>query len=179
MIRVNENEIFPITVALVDETTRKAATGKTVYYDVRRQPGDLPLTPIMSGVLTESTVEAGIYTGTRAIDTEGTYIVYATCSGFLSSTEEIVVNPENIYDVTKYNRHYNTSVEDVTRTTAIPTASQVVRKVGLGKTDYVITRIKPEYAADWSHPDTVSGSIFAHYRQLDDDIPYLVGGSGV
>lgn len=172
MIRVNENETFPITVALVDETTSLPATGKIVYYDIRLQPGDLSLTPTMSGVLSESTVEPGIYTGMDVIDTAGTYLVYATCPGFLSNTEEIIVDPN-------YNRHYNTSVEDVIRTTAIPNASQTVRKVGMGKTDYIITRIKPNSAADWSHLSTVSGVVYAHYRDLDDDVPYLVGGSGV
>lgn len=172
MIRVNINEIFPITVSLVDETTGLPATGKDVYYDVRLQPDDLPLTPAMSGYLSESTVEPGIYTGLEYINTAGTYLVYATCSGFIPNTEEIVVRPN-------YNRHYNTSVEDVIRTTATPNASQAVRKVGLGKTDYVVTRIKPESATDWTHPATVSGIVYAHYRELDDDVPFLMGGSGV
>lgn len=172
MIRVNVNETFPITVALIDETLGVAATGKTVYYDIRLQPADTPLAPPLTGILSESTVEPGIYTSMETIDTPGTYLVYATCSGFLPNTEEVIVS----YN---YNRHYNTSVEDVIRSSAIPTASQTVRNVGLGKTDYVVTRIKPDSAANWSDPATVSGVIYAHYRTIDDDVPYLMGGPGV
>jgi hypothetical protein len=172
MIRVNVSETFPITVTLVDEFNGIPATGKTVLYDVRQQPNDIPLVPAMTGTLIESTVEPGIYTNMETINTAGTYLIYATCSGFLSNTEEVIVTPN-------YNRHYNTSVEDVIRTTVTPNASQTARKVGLGKTDYIITRIKPDSAVDWSHPATVSGLVYAHYREMDNDTPFLMGDSGV
>jgi hypothetical protein len=172
MIRVNVNEAFSITVTLIDETTGQVATGKTVYYDIRKQPGDLPLSPAVSGTLSESTVSAGIYKAMATIDTAGTYLIYATCSEFLPNIEEVVVVPE-------YNRHYNTSVEDVIRTSATPNASQVARNVGLGRTDYVVTKIKPDHAVDWGDPATVSGIVYAHYNTTDDDIPFLMGGSGV
>lgn len=172
MIRVKISEIFPVTVSLIDETTGQVATGKTVSYDIRKQPTDTMLSPPVAGTLTESLVEPGIYNALESISEAGTFVVYATCSGFLPNTEEIIVSPN-------YNRHYNTSVEDVIRNTAVPTASQAIRKVGLGKTDYVITRIKPESAADWTHSATVSGIVYAHYREMDDDVPYLMGGSGV
>ena len=172
MIRVNENETFPITVSLIDEVLAIPATGKTVYYDVRELPGDLPLSPALSGTLPESPVEPGIYKTLASIDEAGTYVVYATCSGFIPNTENIIVSHD-------YSRHYNTSVEDVVRTSGSPSASQTARNVGLGKTDYVITRIKPELASDWSDPSTVSGIVYAHYRELDDDVPFLMGDSGV
>jgi hypothetical protein len=172
MIRVNISETFPITVSLIDESSGTAATGRTVLYDIRQQPNDVSLVPTKTGILTESTVEPGIYTKMETIDTAGTYLIYATCSGFLSNTEEVIVSPD-------YNRHYNTSVEDVIRTAIIPNASQAIRNVGLGKTDYIITRIKPDSAADWTHPATVSGFVYAHYREMDEDNPFLMGGSGV
>jgi hypothetical protein len=172
MIRVTVNEVFPVTVSLVDETTGQVATGQDVYYDIRRQPNDAVLSPPVAGSLTESTIEPGIYNALESINQEGTYVVYATCSGFLPNTEEIIVAPN-------YNRHYNTAVEDVIRSSATPTASQAARKVGLGKTDYVITRIKPDHAADWTDPATVSGVVYAHYRELDDDVPFKMGGPGV
>lgn len=169
MIRVTINEVFPVAVSLVDETTGQAATGKTVYYDIRKQPSDTSLSPPAAGVLVESSVEQGIYNTLESISESGTFIIYATCSGFISNTEEIIVAPE-------YNRHYNTSVEDVVRTSSTPTASQTVRKVGLGNTDYIVTRIKPDHAADWSDPATVSGVVYAHYRDEGDDVPYYMGG---
>ena len=176
MIRVNVSEQFPITVTLLDEETGEAATGQTVYYDIRRQPGDVSLSPAIAGVLPESSVEAGIYTTVSSIPTAGTYIVYATCSGFISNTEEIIVNEENIYDIVKQSRHYNISVEDVLRTASTPTADQVVRKVPLGRTDYVITRIKRDEDIDWSGIHVVEGRVYAWYRNDTDLVPYKMGG---
>lgn len=178
MIRVNVNEAFPVTVALIDETTGTAATGKEVYYDIRLQPTDAPLAPPLEGILSESTVEPGIYTTMETIGSPGTYLVYATCSGFLPNTEEIIVNAENIYEVVKQNRHYNTAVEDVIRTSATPSASQTIRKVGMNKTDYVVTSIKGNTDSDWSGT-VASGIIYAWYRNVDDVVPYKMGGPGV
>lgn len=179
MIRVNVSEQFLITVAIIDDTTGDMASGEIVHYEIRKQPSDTPLSPPANGVLPESTVEAGIYSTTYSLDDPGSYILYATCSGFTNNTENITVNEENIYELTKQNRHYNTSVEDIIRENVTPTASQISRKVGLGKTDYVITMIKPQYAADWTDPATVSGIVYAHYREIDDDVPFLIGDSGV
>lgn len=178
MIRVNVNEAFPITVALIDEAQGIAATGQTVYYDIRLQPADTALSPPLNGVLSESTVEPGIYTTMQTIDTPGTYLVYATCSGFITNTEEIIVNQENIYEVIKQNRHYNTSVEDVIRENAIATTSQTLRKVGMGKTDYVLTMIKGNSDSDWSGT-VASGVVYAWYRDEGDSVPYKMGGPGV
>jgi len=175
MIRVNVSEQFPITVALLDEETGEAATGQIVYYDVRKQPGDVSLSPPIAGTLSESTVEAGIYTMLSNISESGTYIIYATCSGFISSTEEVIVNEEDIYEVVKQSRHYNISVEDVLRTETTPTADQIVRKVPLGRTDYVITRIKRDEDIDWSGTHVVEGRVYAHYRNDTDLVPYRMG----
>ena len=176
MIRVNINETFPIAATLIDETTGVPATGETVYYDVRKQPGDLALAPPLSGTLTESSIEPGIYSTLASVNTSGQYIIYATCSGFLSNTEELIVNQEDVIEIVKQNRHYNTSVEDVIRTTVTPTASQAARNVPLGLTDYVLTEIKADASLDWTGGTIASGIVYAHYRSESDDVPYKMGG---
>ena len=149
MIRVDKNEIFPILVSLVDENTGQLASGQAVYYDIR-QADDSLLSPPISGTLSESLVELGIYRSTESIPVDGEYIIYATCSGFITNTEDVIVNPESIYDLERQNRHYNISVEDVLRENAIANASQTIRKVALGNSDYVITKIKNDYETIWS-----------------------------
>jgi hypothetical protein len=173
MIRVDINEIFPIAVTLIDETTGELAPSQTVYYDIR-QVNDAALSPPINGTLIESTVEPGIYKTTAAIPEDGSYVIYATCSGFTSNTEEAIVNPESIYDLEKQNRHYNISVEDVLRENAVATADQVVRKVALGESDYVITRIKRDDDTTWSGT-TTSGVVYAWYRNEGECAPYKVG----
>jgi hypothetical protein len=173
MIRVDKNEIFPILVSLIDEAAGQLAAGQTVYYDIR-QMNDSPLSPAVSGTLTESTVEPGIYKYEESIPTEGEYIIYATCSGFITNTEEVIVNPESIYDLEKQNRHYNISVEDVIRGNAVANASQIIRKVALGESDYIITRIKPDNDTTWSGT-TTSGIVYAWYRNEDECAPYKMG----
>jgi hypothetical protein len=175
MINVNINETFPITVTLMDETTDGDPSGKMVYYDVRKLPGDVPLDPVLSGTLAESAVEVGVYKTMVSISEYGNYIVYATCSGFLTSTENIVVEEEDLTALIKQNRHYNIAVEDVVRTEVTPTASQVTRKVPFGKTDYVITRIKPDGASDWTDPGTVQSTVYAWYESDTDEAPYKMG----
>lgn len=176
MIKTDKSVEFAISVALFDECAGSLATGETVYYDIREATTDLSLSPPISGIMTESTVEPGIYKTVTSIPDAGEFIFYATCSGFMTNTEEIIVNPESIYDLAKQNRHYNISVEDVIRTNATPTASQIVRNVPLNRTDYVINWIKPDYALDWTNPATTSGIIYAHYRSTSDEIPYKMGG---
>ena len=173
MIRVDKNEIFPILVSLIDESIGQLAAGQTVYYDIR-QTDDFPLSPPVSGTLTESLVEPGIYRSNESIPTDGGYIIYATCSGFITNTEEIIVNPESIYDLEKQNRNYNISVEDVVRENAIANASQTARKVALGNSDYVITKIKTDVATTWSGT-TTSGIVYAWYRNESDNVPYKMG----
>jgi hypothetical protein len=174
MIRVNKNEIFPVTVQLIDEEAGVLATGRTVYYDLRHYDDSL-LSPAVSGVMVESTATPGIYKTSASIPDPGQYIFYATCSGFLPNIEEIIVNPENIYELVKQNRHYNISVEDVIRTNSTPTASQIARNVPLNTTDYVVTTIRKDGDANWAST-TTSGVVYAHYRDLDDKTPYKMGG---
>jgi len=90
-------------------------------------------------------------------------------------TEEIIVNSEDIYELTKQNRPYNIYVEDVQRTSVIPTASQTARNVPLTKTDYIITKIKDDGDEDWSSV-TTSGVVYAWYNS-GESIPYKMSGS--
>ena len=177
MIRVDANETFPIIVALVDDTGNTNSAGEDVNYDVRNID-DSSLVPAISGTLDESITEPGFYKKELSIPDSGRYMVFATCSGFLTTAEEILVNEENIYDLVKMNRNYNISVEDVPRITNSPTTSQSVRKVGVGKTDYIVTHIKSNSDVDWSTP-TASGIVYAHYRSLNDLLPYKMSGPGV
>lgn len=174
MIRVDKGETFPITVALWDECTCENASGQTVHYDVR-DVSDAPLVPVINGIMDESTVTSGIYKTVLTIDTAGEYVCYATCPGFYDSSEEIIVNPENIYTLVKQNRHYNLSVEDVVRTNAVATASQTIRNVALNKTDYILTVIKGDSDNDWS-ATTVSGIAYAWYISTDHNVPFKIGG---
>ena len=173
MIRVDKNEIFPILVSLIDENAGELAPGQTVYYDIRKMD-DSPLSPPVAGTLAESTVEPGIYRTEELLPADGRYVIYATCSGFITNTEEVLVNPESIYDLEKQNRHYNISVEDVLRENAVATPDQIVRKVALGNTDYVLTYIKNDYETTWSGT-TTSGIVYAWYKDTSDRIPYKMG----
>jgi len=175
MVKVDKNEEFPISVALYDECAEGLASGETVYYEIRDANTDASLSPPVSGVMVESLVEAGIYRVVESLPAQGEFLFYATCSGFMTNTEEIVVNSESLYDLT---RAHNVSVEDVPRTNATPNASQIVRKVPLNKTDYIIHKIKRDLDPDWS-TTTTSGVIYAWYRSTDDDLPYKMAGDGV
>jgi hypothetical protein len=176
MIEANKNESFPIAVTLINDETGELETGEQVFYDIRDM-NDIPLNPAISGTLTESTVEYGVYKTEVSILDAGLYICYATCSGFLAGTEEIVIHEENIYDLAKSHRPYNVSVEDVIRTTddIDRTPSQIARKVPLGKTDYIITKIKSDEDSNWENPIS-EGISYAHYVSEDQDLPYMMGG---
>jgi hypothetical protein len=175
MYRVDKEEQFPILVQLVNEQTGELATGETVYYDIRVAADDSELTPAVSGTLIESTVESGLYKNVASISEPGRYIIYAICFGFLTNSEELIVNPESVYDLTKQNRNYNTLVEDVIRTNVTPTPSQTTRKVSVGNTDHIITKIKHDYETTWSGT-TISGAAYAWYKSESDSVPYLMGG---
>lgn len=176
MIEANKNELFPITVSLVDEGLAELVIGQEVLYDIR-YINDMPLSPPISGSLDESSVVNGIYKTEISIPVSGTYICYATCSGFFAGTEDIVINEESIIEVTKSNRTHNTSIIDVPRITVSgsETASQIARNVPVGKTDYIISIIKHDNDAGWGNP-TASGVVFAHYRTNNDSLPYMMGG---
>jgi hypothetical protein len=174
MIRADQSESFPILVSLFDEEIGQLSSGELVYYDIRNMD-DTPLSPPKNGLLTESTFEPGLYKKVISISNPGIYICYSTCSGFLTSSEEIIINETSIYDLLKQNRHYNISVENVSRSNDTPTNSQTTRKVPLGATDYIITRIKRDQDPDWSGAHTVSGYVYAWYNSDTDEVPYRMG----
>lgn len=175
MIRVDQYEEFPLTAMIMDECTGEMMPSRVVYYNVLDED-DIPLSPPVSGVFDESTTNPGVYKKELTINEPGIYYAYATCSGFNVGVEEIIVNPENIYELAKQNRHYNISVEDVMRTNVTATASQILRKVPLEKTDYIITKIKGEDDADWSGPTVASGEVYAWYRDINDEVPFKMAG---
>ncbi len=178
MIRVDINETFTIAAQLIDEETESLATGRTVYYDIRDSATDAILSPPVSGTLTESTVQTGLYKTTESIPTAGQYLIYTTASGFLANSEELIVNSENIYNLTKQNRFYNISPEDVVRENAVATASQTVRNVPMGYTDYVITKVRADDDNDWD-TTTVSGVTYAWYTSISETVPYRMGDDGL
>lgn len=175
MIEANKNEFFPISATVTDEEDGVLVAGKTVIYDIRTIT-DSQLVPPINGILQESAIEAGIYRTEVSIPSDGSYVCYVTCSGFLTNVENIIVNQENIYEITKENRSYNTSVIDVVRTTisGSETASQLSRNVPMNKTDYIITYLKLENDNDWSNPVS-SGISYAHYESIDSSLPYKMG----
>lgn len=177
MIEVNKNELFPIAVSLVDESTGTLVSNHIVVYDIRSH-GDQILSPPVSGTLTESTVEPGIYRATISLPDHGSYLCYASCSGFLAGTETILVSDENIYEISKSNRPHNISVIDVPMYCSLAdmSPSQIARKVPFGKTDYIISIVKKDSDIDWSSPVS-SGTSYAHYTSFDADLPYMMGGA--
>ncbi len=174
MIRVDQYENFPLTAKISDETG-SMVSGKSVYYDIRDENDD-SLSPPVSGIFDESTTGSGVYTKVLSLDDAGIFYAYATCSGYNTGVEEITVNSENIYQLTKQNRNYNISVEDVLRLNATPTASQTTRKVPLNKTDYITTAIKNDVDTTWSGT-TISGIVYAWYETIDSETPYKMDSS--
>lgn len=175
MIEVNKHEPFPITVSLLDEELATLISGQVVYYDVRTLTDD-PLSPSISGTLTESSVKEGVYKAEISIPESGSYICYFSSTEFITGTEEIRISDENIYELAKSNRPYNIAVMDVTRTTASGSGSQDARNVPVDKTDFVASAVKLDSDEDWSTP-VASGISYAHYKATSDDLPYLMGGA--
>lgn len=175
MIEVNKNELFPITVSLLDEELAALITDQTVYYDIRTLY-DVSLSPPISGTLIESNVEDGIYKTEISVPDAGSYICYFSSSEFITGTEEIRISNENIYELAKSNRPYNVAVMDVVRSTVSGVGSQDARKVPIDKTDFIASAVKLDSDIDWSVP-VGSGISYAHYKTISDDLPYLMGGA--
>lgn len=175
MIEANINEAFPVSVTLLDEESAHLVANQVVTYDIRTFD-DLELSPPVSGTLAESSIEGGIYKAEVSLPSAGTYICYATCSGFFSSSEDIVVTEENCIDAAKYNLPHNISVMDIIKTTVSGNSSQLARRVPLGKTDYIVTLVKRETDVDWSNPVS-SGTSYAHYTSTSDALPFMMGGA--
>lgn len=176
MIEASVNESFPIAVTLMDEEMARLVAGQVVTYDVRTL-NDLELSPPISGTLHESSVENGIYKAEINLTDIGSYICYATCSGFFTSSEEILIN-NSFIDIVSCSFPHNISVTDVVRSSVDieRTTSQINRQVPFGKTDYILTAIKRDTDVDWSNPVS-SGVSYAHYSSIDALLPYRMGAS--
>lgn len=98
MIEANKNELFPITVSLLDELTGRLVSGGVVTYDIRTID-DALLAPPVSGTLSESSVEVGIYKTEVSIESFGTFICYASCDGYMAGTENIVISDRSLVAV--------------------------------------------------------------------------------
>jgi len=94
MIRVNKSDVFPIA-ATVTNTNGDIVSGKNVYFDIR-YTNDTELSPPNKGMMVESTVASGIYKQDVSIDVAGSYICYVTCSGFSTTTKDIIVNQDTV-----------------------------------------------------------------------------------
>lgn len=175
MIKANIDELFPVSVTLLDEETARLVSGQIVTYDVRTFD-DVILSPPVSGTLAESAVEGGIYKTQISLPDAGTYICYVAAEGFFTNYEEIVVYEENAVEVAKRNYPHNLSVVDVVRTTAHDdrTPSQILRNVPFGKTDCITTFVKSDDDSDWNSP-VASGTVFAWYESLESILPYMMG----
>lgn len=173
MIEANKNELFPVTVSLIDDNELGLVPGKEVIYDIR-YINDTPLSPPVSGSLIESNIEGGIYKKEVSIPKSGSYICYATCSGFISSTESIIINEESCVEVSKYNLPHNISVLNVKRTSVSGTVSQLNRNVAIDDTDCVVTMVKRDSDSGWNDP-VASGVNFAWYESIEATLPYMMG----
>lgn len=173
MIEANINEYFPISVSLVDEASAQLVTGQVVTYDIRTFD-DVILSPPVSGTLVESEIEGGIYKAEISLPEAGVYTCYATCSGFFSGSEDIVISSESYTDIAKYSLPHNISVIDVPRTSTSGTASQTIRNVAIGNTDYIVTIVKRDTDINWNNP-VASGVNYAWYDSMEANLPYMMG----
>lgn len=173
MIEANINESFPVSVTLLDEESAQLISGQIVTYSISTID-DLILSPPVSGTLTESTIENGIYKTTISLPDAGYYICYAKADGFFAGAETIFIKAESCIDTSKYSLPHNISVLDVQRTSVSGTASQLNRKVPMNCTDYIVTLVKRDTDLDWSSP-VASGINYAWYRSEASSLPYMMG----
>ena len=76
---------------------------------------------------------------------------------------------DDIGKLIKQVRQWNISTEDVLANSVISS-----RNVAIGKTDYVLIKIKEDSDPDWSNPIREE-KIYAWYRYVGDDRPYYMG----
>lgn len=66
-------------------------------------------------------------------------------------------------------RQWNIATEDVLATSVISS-----RNVAVGKTNYILIKIKEDFDSDWSNPIREE-KIYAWYKYVGDDRPYYMG----
>ena len=163
MIRVDAGEQFSIMATLVDEGSM--GEGLSVYYSIKSSAGMV----IDSGGLTEDTTYSGIYSKYVTINVVGNYKVFYGSVDYASGAEEVIVTEESLAKLIKQVRQHNMSMENVLATVNIP-----ARNVAIGKTNYVIIKVKNDSDVDWSSPIS-ERRVYSHYRNMGDDQPYYMG----
>jgi hypothetical protein len=76
---------------------------------------------------------------------------------------------DDIGKLIKQVRQWNISTEDI-----LAGSSILSRNVAVGKTDYIIIKIKEDADSDWSNPIREE-KLYAWYRYVGDDRPYYMG----
>lgn len=76
---------------------------------------------------------------------------------------------DGIGKLIKQVRQWNIATEDVLATVVIPN-----RNVAIGKTNYILIKIKEDSDSDWSNPIREE-KIYAWYKYVGDDRPYYMG----
>jgi len=163
MITVDVNELFYLTVVLVDSMSM--GTGEVVNYTVEDSTNSV----VSSGILDESNTYLGTYTKELSLPSYGDYIAYFYADSYPTGMEYIKVKEEALSELIKQNRQTNMSAENVFAQQDIPD-----RNVEAGKTDYVIIRIKRDDDVDWSNPVT-ERRMYAWYAQMGDEQPVYMG----
>ncbi|MBW1799215.1 MAG: hypothetical protein JRJ85_00665 [Deltaproteobacteria bacterium] len=163
MIRVDSGEEFYVTTTLVDVDSM--GSGKDVLYTIKNNSDAV----IDSGALVENTTYSGIYSKNVAINTVGSYKVFYECTNYPTGVEDIIVTAESLSKLIKQTRQWNMATENVLATTNI-----LARNVAIGKTDYIIIKIKEDAAIDWSSPIREE-KVYAWYKALGNDQPYYIG----
>lgn len=172
MIKSSIDELFTLMVSIVDQN-ELPITGADVYYNIRTLD-DAQLTPAVSGTLSESSMTEGVYSTELAISTADSYIGYIYGTGFATVAKNIMIYDESLESIFQSSLLHNLLVETVVREGSA-TTSQMLRNVGVGKTDYVITKAKRQSDTDFTSP-VGSGISYAYYRSPYSDKPYLMGG---
>jgi hypothetical protein len=75
----------------------------------------------------------------------------------------------DIMKLVKQNRQWNMSTENILATSIIS-----ARNVAIGKTDYILIKIKEDADSDWTTPIREE-KIYAWYKTMGDDSPYYMG----
>ena len=163
MLSVNVNESFYLTVVLVDDDSM--GSGENVSFTVLDNADNV----ILSGTLDESPQFSGTYSKEISLPSPGDFRAYYTVQGYPTGIEYIKVEQESLADLIKQNRQTNMSVENVLATQDIPN-----RNVAVGRTDYVIIRIKRDSDTNWDSPITTR-RLYAWYAQMGDDQPVYMG----
>ena len=165
MIKVDSGETFYITTTLVDKNSMES--GVFVSYSIKGANDVVTL----SGVLIEDTTYSGVYSKSISIETPGNYKVFYNAEGYPTGVENIIVAEESLSKLIKQTRQWNLATENV-----LATSSILERNVAVGRTDYIIIKIKNDIDINWDNPIREE-KIYAWYKVMGDNSPYYMGES--